>query len=353
MTSPLFSVIMPLYNHDQLVGHAIQSVLSQTFSDFELVICNDGSTDNSLAVAKSFSDRRIRIIEKPNGGTTSALNSCLLASRGELICWLSADDLYGKDKLLFHRYAYQEKGAQLSIAPFGYIIGTEVKPAQQALVSGPMRLVPFINHCYINGLSVCIARDLFTKVGPFDPRFKYAQDVDRWFEVISLTSPLYLSGEPQSYSRIGTGHLAENDANINGYLDHLKVLCFKLCMGLEYFLPRDLQHDLLHLEQLLTTILNNPQAPQNNMFYRFGMHSFFLKGVANLLKKHSFVTINLDDSTYALTPTERAELKTFVAGASDISQMDFYHQLDRLLVSPNVDQKIKDTIVFYKKTTLS
>lgn len=72
MQQPFFSIIMPLYNHSAYVGEAIESVLNQSLGDFELVVCNDGSTDTSLEVVQSFKDDRIKVINKPNGGTVSA-----------------------------------------------------------------------------------------------------------------------------------------------------------------------------------------------------------------------------------------------------------------------------------------
>ena len=76
------------------MGEAIRSVLSQDYPDFELIVVDDGSTDDSREVIGSFHDGRMKIVEKPNGGQLSAFNAGFSASEGEIICFLDADDMY-------------------------------------------------------------------------------------------------------------------------------------------------------------------------------------------------------------------------------------------------------------------
>ena len=100
--TPFFSIIMPLYNHEKFVGAAISSALNQNFENFELVICNDGSTDKSEDIVLGFNDKRIKYFKKNNGGAASALNACLLDTKGQYICWLSSDDIFHENKLSEH-----------------------------------------------------------------------------------------------------------------------------------------------------------------------------------------------------------------------------------------------------------
>lgn len=88
------SIIIDNYNYGQYVGDAIRSVLLQDFSDFELIIVDDGSTDNSREVISSFTDSRIKTIFKENGGQLSAFNEGFKAASGKIICFLDSDDLY-------------------------------------------------------------------------------------------------------------------------------------------------------------------------------------------------------------------------------------------------------------------
>lgn len=95
----MFSVIIPLYNKAEYVKTAIQSVLLQHFADFELIIVNDGSTDNSLEVARQFADPRIRIINQKNLGVSTARNNGVKIAISNYIAFLDADDWWGLDYL--------------------------------------------------------------------------------------------------------------------------------------------------------------------------------------------------------------------------------------------------------------
>ena len=94
-----FSVIIPLYNKANFVRKTIESILNQTFTGFEIVVVNDGSTDNSLDVVNEISDPRIRIFTKENGGVSVARNFGIEKSQNEYIAFLDADDLWLPDYL--------------------------------------------------------------------------------------------------------------------------------------------------------------------------------------------------------------------------------------------------------------
>jgi len=99
--TPLVSILMPNYNYARYIPKAIQSVLEQTYSHWELIICDDGSTDNSLDVIATFlrKDPRIKLIQKPNAGVASAINQAFYQSAGNIICFLDSDDVFVPEKL--------------------------------------------------------------------------------------------------------------------------------------------------------------------------------------------------------------------------------------------------------------
>lgn len=99
MAAPLISVIMPVYNVEKYVGSAIESVLRQAVSDFEILLIDDGSTDGSGAICDAYAQRdsRIRVWHKSNGGVSSARNMGLDNARGEWIAFLDADDWFTED----------------------------------------------------------------------------------------------------------------------------------------------------------------------------------------------------------------------------------------------------------------
>lgn len=96
---PEISVIIPVYNAENTILETINSVLNQTFEDFELIIINDGSTDRTLDVIKKFKDNRISVHTFPNSGPSSARNKGLRLAKGNFISYVDADDLWSKDKL--------------------------------------------------------------------------------------------------------------------------------------------------------------------------------------------------------------------------------------------------------------
>src|SRR5580698_48796 len=98
---PLVSILVSNYNYARYIGAAIQSALDQTYSNIELIICDDGSTDNSVSVIEEYerNDSRLRFIPKRNGGQASGFNAAFAASRGEIIALLDSDDLFLPNKV--------------------------------------------------------------------------------------------------------------------------------------------------------------------------------------------------------------------------------------------------------------
>jgi glycosyltransferase involved in cell wall biosynthesis len=99
MNNVKVTVLMPAYNTEDYIAEAITSILAQTFTDFEFIIVNDGSTDNTEKIIRSFKDPRIVLIQQPNGGVSNALNTGLKNARGKYIARFDADDICLKDRL--------------------------------------------------------------------------------------------------------------------------------------------------------------------------------------------------------------------------------------------------------------
>ncbi len=118
LDSPLVSVLVANYNYDRYISETLESVLSQTYQNFEVIVCDDGSTDNSCEVIANYvrKDSRIKLISKQNGGVASALNAAYQASKGKIICLLDADDVWMDRKL--------EKVVEVfkSDAKYGFVI---------------------------------------------------------------------------------------------------------------------------------------------------------------------------------------------------------------------------------------
>ena len=109
MASPSISVIIPAYNRASLLGHAIDSVLSQRFTDFELIVVDDGSTDGTAALVEAYDDPRVQLIRQDNRGSNAARNAGIRAARAPLLTFLDSDDVYLPGKLDHVAKAFAER----------------------------------------------------------------------------------------------------------------------------------------------------------------------------------------------------------------------------------------------------
>jgi len=102
MTTPIISVVMPIYNVEAFVGEAVQSVLDQSYANFELICVDDGGNDRSMDIVREFDDPRIRIVCQANRGLAGARNSGIAHARGEFVALLDSDDVWHREKLMLH-----------------------------------------------------------------------------------------------------------------------------------------------------------------------------------------------------------------------------------------------------------
>jgi glycosyltransferase involved in cell wall biosynthesis len=139
VTAPVVSVVLPVYNAEQYIAAAVQSVLDQTFKDFEFIIIDDGSTDRSTEILQVLArkDPRIKLISRPNTGYVIALNEALAMARGEFIARMDADDICLPTR-------FEKQVAYLRANPDVVLLGTHVAQMDVAgLVIGPMPDVAF------------------------------------------------------------------------------------------------------------------------------------------------------------------------------------------------------------------
>lgn len=114
---PLISVIIPLYNSEKYIAECIKSVLEQSWSNVEVIVVDDGSTDNSLAVAKGFEAENVKVLSQQNNGASAARNKGLQEATGDYIQFLDADDLLRGDKLLVSFESLAGHSNAISVCP--------------------------------------------------------------------------------------------------------------------------------------------------------------------------------------------------------------------------------------------
>ncbi len=192
-TSPPVSVVIPVYNGARTIRATIESVLRQTHSDFEIVLVNDGSTDQTLAVIYSIVDPRIRCFSKSNGGQATARNCGISKSTGEYIAFLDADDLWHPSKLKHHKEildlnpaagaAYCKTiglGAEETLDSVLKRISPDLSPK---LPSGRI-LEPLIRSNIIgSGSNFFVRRNVIEKIGGFNQNVTGVEDWDFYLRV--------------------------------------------------------------------------------------------------------------------------------------------------------------------------
>jgi len=190
---PRVSVIIPTYNRANMVGRAIKSVLEQTFTDWELIVVDDGSQDHTGAAVADYGDPRIQYIYQENSGTPGARNTGIQASSGEYIALLDSDDLFLPNKLELQLEAMAHPSAPGLVAS-GWrevdIHGTPGRTLEPWLFQPGLALEDWLYGCYVIVPAVLVKRDWLIKVGMFDTSLRYVEDWDLWLRLAYAGCPM-------------------------------------------------------------------------------------------------------------------------------------------------------------------
>jgi glycosyltransferase involved in cell wall biosynthesis len=181
--TPLVSVVVPAYNVARFVPDSVGSVLAQSMGDLECIVVDDGSTDDTVAVAKAFDDPRVRVICKVNAGTVSdARNVGIAEARGELVAFLDADDWWAPHKLA-RQVELLERRPDLGLVYCGYAIANEdmsirtmVHPARQGRDLRRQILLEAIGIGFAS--TAMVPATVLAEVGGFNLELSVSEDID-------------------------------------------------------------------------------------------------------------------------------------------------------------------------------
>ena len=189
------TVVIPVFNQAQYLRESIDSVIGQTWRDFEIVVVDDGSTDDTPNVIATYG-ARIRTLRKPNGGGASAVNAGIGMARGEWVAWLSADDVWEPTKLALQmNVAARSPTIALVYSDFLYIdeSGRVLRQHRSAGPRGRRRsLARLVRDNYINGSTVLVRKKVLDDVGMLDEGDLYSPDFDLWFRIATLYELAYV-----------------------------------------------------------------------------------------------------------------------------------------------------------------
>jgi hypothetical protein len=204
--SPLVSVVIPAYNASRWIGEALESVLAQDFTDYEIIVVDDGSTDDTARVVETYRER-VRCIRKPNGGVSSARNVGIRAGGGAYVAFLDADDLWTSDKLRLqlevltrNEVAWVYSDAWAFDGESGVVLHRLGKVVRQ--YDGDILEALFVKNCIPSPTPV-IRRSVFEHIGCFDEAAKLSigEDLCMWLK-IAAEYPIALVPVPLAYYRV-------------------------------------------------------------------------------------------------------------------------------------------------------
>lgn len=203
---PKVSIVIPVFNGENYLHEAIDSALAQTYKNCEIIVVNDGSTDNTEAIAKSYGNK-IRYFRKENGGVSSALNLGIDNMEGEYFQYLPHDDLLHPDKIEKNITSIIQSGNEMSIVwsgwNYNYMDERGLKKFhipfkykdEHKLVNGVFPLL----FSLVNTVTVLLNKRYFEKVGKFDTKLYTSQDYDMWFRTFIDQKTIYLDEELIDY----------------------------------------------------------------------------------------------------------------------------------------------------------
>ncbi|MBD2517426.1 glycosyltransferase [Nostoc sp. FACHB-973] len=227
---PRVSVIIPSYNHEKYVYEAIQSVLEQTYQDWEIIITDDGSTDRTVNVIKQFTDNRIKLFcFDKNRGACIAANNCIKEATGEFIAMLSSDDVFMPNKLAKQVSFLDEQPEVGAVFSYAQIIDDDGNEFNQEnhfykTIFNQVNRNRFewLNYFFLNGNCLChpsalIRKKCYEEVGQYDERFAQLPDFDFWIR-LCMNYEIYIIPEKLLKFRVRV-----NEGNASGNRPEVKI----------------------------------------------------------------------------------------------------------------------------------
>lgn len=220
MHSPFFSVIIPLYNKSRYISQTINSVLSQTFTNFEIIIIDDGSTDEGPEIVNTFDDLRVLLISQKNRGVSSARNHGIRKSTGQYIAFLDADDEWEKNKLELH-YKFIKTHYNCRWMSSGFIQRYKKRDVEN--IFSNTQIIPDALSAMCEGMTVwtgaiIVRRDCFTPDCLFNIDISRSEDREVWLKLACRFPEIGYIGEALAiYNIATTGGLTSTAVDENDF----------------------------------------------------------------------------------------------------------------------------------------
>jgi glycosyltransferase involved in cell wall biosynthesis len=215
--NPTVSVIIPTYNRAGMLKEAIDSVLAQDFTDFELIVVDDGSTDDTPRILRAYGSK-IRVIRQPNQGVSAARNRGIAAASGRFIAFLDSDDLWLPCKLAIQIDFFKKNPDALICQTEEIWIrnGVRVNPKERHRKVSGMIFEQSLDLCLVSPSAVMARAGLFDRFGLFDENLPACEDYDMWLRV-SCRCQIYLIHTPLIIKRGGHADQLSRQPTLDKY----------------------------------------------------------------------------------------------------------------------------------------
>jgi len=289
---PLVSILIPAYNAERWLADTIESAIAQTWPQKEIIVVDDGSTDQTLAVARQFERNAVRVVTQSNQGAAATRNKAFSLSRGDYIQWLDADDLLSPDKV-----AHQMQGAEQTRDPQMLFSSSwayfRFRPTKAKFVPTPLwcdldptewLIRKWEGNWHMQTATWLVSRELTEAAGPWDTRLLVDDDGEYFSRVISASSGIRFVPQSKVYYRITPSnrlsHIGRSNKKIEAHFlgmklqighlraredsDRVRSACVTyLQTWLPIFYPErsDLLHEAQQLAANLGGRLSIPKAP--------------------------------------------------------------------------------------------
>ncbi len=207
---PLVSILIPAYNAEDWIGAAIASALGQTWPQKEIIVVDDGSIDETLAVVRQLESNEVRVVTQPNQGAAAARNKAFSLSRGDYIQWLDADDLLSPDKVAHQMQAAGQArdGWTLFSSPWAFF---RFRPAKAKFIPTPLwsdlastewLTRKWEGNWHMQTATWLVSRQLTEAAGPWDARLLGDDDGEYFSRVINASNGIQFVPQSRVYYRI-------------------------------------------------------------------------------------------------------------------------------------------------------
>lgn len=242
-STPLVSIVMPAHNAAEFIGDTVNSILAQTYKNWELIIVDDCSTDNTRKILKKFDSEKIRVIFcKKNGGAAKARNRGICEARGSFLSFIDADDLWEPDKLSRQLKFMAKKNATFSFTSYVFADANGVPNDKVVKVPATITYRQALKNTTIWTSTVMFDMTKLTKKDVEMPDVRRGQDTATWWKVLKKVDKAYGLNEIMAIYRRTDGSLSANKItalkrtwNLYRNVEHLNVIKSSFCFAFYCF----------------------------------------------------------------------------------------------------------------------